>query len=95
MTGESRDSRNIAVLVWVGTIFLWFVPGLLAYLLKRDDAYVVDQGVEALNWSITAGDRFIADSRNRPPLTAMPSIMYPVELPTLPPSNTELSLRPV
>jgi uncharacterized protein len=54
MTGESRDSRNIAVLVWVGTIFLWFVPGLLAYLLKRDDAYVVDQSVEALNWSITA-----------------------------------------
>jgi uncharacterized Tic20 family protein len=30
------------------------VPGLLAYLLKKDDAYVLDQGVEALNWSITA-----------------------------------------
>ena len=54
MTGESQDSRNIAVLVWIGTIFFWFVPGLLAYLLKRDDAYVVDQSMEALNWSITA-----------------------------------------
>jgi uncharacterized Tic20 family protein len=54
MTGGSQDSRNIAVLVWIGTIFLWFVPGLLAYLLKKDDAYVLDQGVEALNWSITA-----------------------------------------
>jgi uncharacterized Tic20 family protein len=54
MTGESQDSRNMAVLVWIGTIFLWFVPGLLAYLLKRDDAYVRDHGVEALNWSITA-----------------------------------------
>jgi uncharacterized protein len=54
MTGESQDSRNLAVLVWIGTIFLWFVPGLLAYLFKKDDAYVLDQGVEALNWSITA-----------------------------------------
>jgi len=48
MTGESQDSRNMAVLVWIGTIFLWFVPGLLAYLLKRDDAYVRDHGVEAV-----------------------------------------------
>jgi len=54
MTGEAQDSRNLAVLVWIGTIFLWFVPGLAAYLLKRDDAYVLDQGIEALNWSITA-----------------------------------------
>ena len=54
MTGESQDSRNIAVLVWIGTIFLWFIPGLLAYLLKKDDAYIRDNGVEALNWSITA-----------------------------------------
>jgi hypothetical protein len=42
------------VLVWIGTIFFWFVPGLAVYLLKKDDAYVLDQGVEALNWSITA-----------------------------------------
>jgi len=54
MSGESQDSRNIAVLVWIGTIFLWFVPGLAVYLLKKDNAYVLDQGVEALNWSITA-----------------------------------------
>jgi uncharacterized Tic20 family protein len=54
VTRESQDSRNIAVLVWIGTIFFWFVPGLLGYLLKKDDAYVLDQSVEALNWSITA-----------------------------------------
>jgi hypothetical protein len=54
MTGESQDSRNVAVLVWVGTIFFGFVPGLIVYLIKKDDAYVLDQSKEALNWAITA-----------------------------------------
>jgi uncharacterized protein len=54
MTGESQDSRNVAVLVWVGTIFFGFIPGLIVYLIKKDDAYVLDQSKEALNWSITA-----------------------------------------
>jgi uncharacterized protein len=39
--------------VWIGTIFLSFIPGLLVFFLKRDDAFVLDQGKEALNWSIT------------------------------------------
>jgi uncharacterized protein len=54
MTGETQDSRNVAVLVWVGTIFFGFVPGLIVYLIKKDDAYVLDQSKEALNWAITA-----------------------------------------
>jgi uncharacterized Tic20 family protein len=54
MTGESQDSRNVAVLVWVGTIFFGFIPGLIVYLIKKDDAYVLDQSKEALNWAITA-----------------------------------------
>jgi uncharacterized Tic20 family protein len=54
MTGESSDSRNVAVLVWVGTIFFGFIPGLIVYLIKKDDAYVLDQSKEALNWAITA-----------------------------------------
>jgi uncharacterized Tic20 family protein len=53
MAGESQDSRNVAVLVWVGTIFFSFVPSLIVYLIKKDDAYVLDQAKEALNWSIT------------------------------------------
>ena len=53
MAGESQDSRNVAVLVWVGTIFFSFVPSLIVYLIKKDDAYVLDQSKEALNWSIT------------------------------------------
>jgi uncharacterized Tic20 family protein len=52
--GTSQESRNIALLVWIGTIFFGFIPGLIVYLIKKDDAYAVDQSKEALNWSITA-----------------------------------------
>ncbi len=50
----SQDSKNMALLVWIGTIFFGFIPGLILYLLKQDDAYIKDQAKEALNWSITA-----------------------------------------
>lgn len=51
---ESQDSRNIGILTWIGTIFFGFIPGLIIYLIKKDDAYAQDQAKEALNWSITA-----------------------------------------
>ena len=50
---SEAESRNIAVLVWIGTIFFGFIPSLIVYLIKKDDAYVLDQSKEALNWSIT------------------------------------------
>ncbi len=50
----AQDSKNLAMLIWVGTLFFGFIPGLIAYLIKKDDAYVQDQSKEALNWSITA-----------------------------------------
>jgi uncharacterized protein len=50
----SQESRNIALLVWIGTIFFGFIPGLIVYLIKKDDPYAIDQSKEALNWSITA-----------------------------------------
>ncbi|GAB3109916.1 DUF4870 domain-containing protein [Aestuariicella hydrocarbonica] len=49
----SQDSKNMAVLNWVGTLFLGFIPGLVLYLVQKGDAYVQDQSKEALNWSIT------------------------------------------
>lgn len=48
-----QDSKNLAVLNWVGTIFLGFLPGLILYLVQKEDSYVQDQSKEALNWSIT------------------------------------------
>jgi uncharacterized Tic20 family protein len=58
--GESQESRNIALLTWIGTIFFGFIPPLIVYLIKKDDAYVVDQSKEALNWTITAIIGYIA-----------------------------------
>lgn len=49
----SQDSKNIALLMWLGTIFFSFIPALIIYLIKTDDAYLADQSKEALNWSIT------------------------------------------
>lgn len=49
----SQDSKNIGLLMWLGTIFFSFIPALVIYLLKTDDEYLADQSKEALNWSIT------------------------------------------
>jgi uncharacterized Tic20 family protein len=59
-SGESQESRNIALLTWIGTIFFGFIPPLIVYLVKKDDPYVVDQSKEALNWSITAIIGYVA-----------------------------------
>lgn len=56
----SKESTNFAVLLWVGTIFLGFIPSLIVYLTKKDDAYITDQATEALNWSITASIIYFA-----------------------------------
>lgn len=49
----SQDSKNISLLTWIGTIIFGFVPGLVVYLIKKDDPYVFDQAKETLNWFIT------------------------------------------
>lgn len=50
----AQESKNFALLTWIGTLFFGFIPGLIVYLVKTDDAYVRSQSKEALNWSITA-----------------------------------------
>lgn len=27
-TAVTQDSKNLALLTWIGTLFLWFIPGL-------------------------------------------------------------------
>ena len=56
----SQETKNIALLTWIGTIFFGFIPGLVLYLVKKDDPYIQDQSKEALNWSITAMIRYFA-----------------------------------
>src|SRR5690606_35540949 len=60
VVSTSQDAKNLVLLLWLGTFFFGFIPGLLMYLLKKDDAYVLDQSKEALNWSITALIGYVA-----------------------------------
>jgi len=49
----SKDQTNIAALTHAGGIFFGFLPSLIVYLLKTDDAYLRAQAMEALNFQIT------------------------------------------
>ncbi|WP_419811338.1 DUF4870 domain-containing protein [Bacterioplanoides sp.] len=49
-----QESKNLSLLLWIGTIFFGFIPGLVFYLLKNDDSFVLAHAKEALNWCITA-----------------------------------------
>ena len=53
ITAPNQDSKNLALLCWLGSTLLAFIPGLAFYLAKKDDAYLQDQAKEALNWGIT------------------------------------------
>lgn len=50
---KSQDSTNLALLNWLGCLFFGFIPPLVLFLVKKDDAYVQSQAKEALNWCIT------------------------------------------
>jgi hypothetical protein len=50
---NNQDSKNMALLIWILTIFFNFIPSLIMYLVKKDDAYIQSQSKEALNWCIT------------------------------------------
>ncbi|QDQ26137.1 DUF4870 domain-containing protein [Chitinimonas arctica] len=56
----TTDSNTFAVLTWVGTLIFGFIPPLIVFLVKKDDAYVLSHAKEALNWSITATLGYIA-----------------------------------
>lgn len=49
----NQDSKNMALLAWIGTIFFGFIPGLVFYLVKKDDTFICSHAKEALNWAIT------------------------------------------
>ena len=54
MHDANSNDKNIAVLTHLGGIFFSFLPGLIVWLLKKDDsAYIGEQAREALNFQIT------------------------------------------
>lgn len=55
-----QDAKNLALLTWVGTIFFGFIPGLIMYLVKKDEPFICSHAKEALNWSITVTIAYFA-----------------------------------
>lgn len=53
LDSNGLDNKNIAILIWVGTIFFGFIPSLVVFLVKKDSQFVSDHSREALNWAIT------------------------------------------
>ena len=50
----SNDDKNIATVTHLGGTVFSFIPGLIVWVLKKDDsAYISDQAKEALNFQIT------------------------------------------
>lgn len=49
----TQEGKNMALLIWLGTIFFGFIPGLIFYLTKDDDAFIKAHAKENLNFSIT------------------------------------------
>jgi len=49
----SQDSRNMAVLMFILSIFFWILPALVMFLVKKDDEFVYKNSVELLNFGIT------------------------------------------
>jgi len=52
----SKDAHTMAMLAHLLGILTWFVGPLIIWLIKKDeDAFIDDQGKEALNFQITVG----------------------------------------
>ncbi len=50
----SSDERTMAILCHVLSIFFWFIPALIIYLIKKDESsYIAEQAKEALNFQIS------------------------------------------
>ena len=50
----SNDDKNIATVTHLGGTVFSFIPGLLVWILKKDDStYIAGQAKEALNFQIT------------------------------------------
>ena len=59
-TNVSSDERTMALLVHVLSIFFWIFPGLIVYLLKKDESpYVGEQAKEALNFQISVAIYYV------------------------------------
>lgn len=54
VTEASQDSRNMALIAWVGAIFFGFIPPLILMLMKPEDDFVQRHSKESLNLALTS-----------------------------------------
>ena len=52
-SAPNNDDKNIATVTHLGGTVFSFIPALIVWILKKDDAYISDQAKEALNFQIT------------------------------------------
>ncbi len=48
----SQDSKNLALIGYVLTLFFSFIPALVLYFVKQDDRFVFAHAKELLNFAI-------------------------------------------
>lgn len=71
-----QDSKNLVLLLWIGTLLFGFIPGLILFFIKADNAYIKHQSKEALNWSITCIIGYFAASILT--LVVIGALLFPV-----------------
>jgi uncharacterized Tic20 family protein len=49
----NKDSKNLAAITHIASIFFAFFAPLLMYILKSDDAFIKETAKEGLNFAIT------------------------------------------
>lgn len=54
-SAPNQDEKTLGLIIWVGSIFTWFIVALVIYLTKKDSEFAQDQAKEALNLVIPAG----------------------------------------
>lgn len=52
-TSPNTDSKNLAAITHIASIFFAFFAPLLMYVLKSDDAFIKETAKEGLNFAIT------------------------------------------
>lgn len=59
---SAPDQKSTALLIWVLTIFVGWIPGLIFFLTAKDKPFVRRQGGMALGWALMVTILYIATS---------------------------------
>lgn len=49
----NQESKNLAILIWLGSLLFSFIPGFIVLLVKNDDPWLREQAKENVNFCIS------------------------------------------